>query len=58
MNSASAIIIHLLRKDKDKYGVWCTDPTQKRTVAELKFNNKDIRISLSKEKGQTVCVSL
>lgn len=50
--------IYLLRKDKDKYDMWCTDPTQERTVAKLKFNNRDICIPLSKEKGQTVSVSL
>lgn len=50
--------IYMLRKEKDKYSIWCADPTQKEEFAHLKFGKKEIRVSLPKEKGQTACVKL
>lgn len=50
--------IYMLRKENGKFCIWCVDPTQKKEFADLKFENRDIRISLPKEKGQTACVKL
>lgn len=50
--------IYMLRKEKGEYRMWCADPTQQKDFAELKFANKDVRISFPKEKGQTACAKL
>ncbi|MCD8182199.1 MAG: polysaccharide lyase beta-sandwich domain-containing protein [Bacteroides sp.] len=49
--------IYMLRKKKGKYDVWCTEPTQKRETAKLRIGNKDIMVSFSERRGETVKTS-
>ena len=57
--------IYMIRKDKGQFRVDCTDPTQQGDTMQLRFDDKDIAIPLSKETGQgvsllsySICTSL